>query len=148
VRLILDTNVLLSAFIKVDSKPYKVIQAWLDDRFDLLSTVEQLEEVTRVSRYPHIRRFIEPAEVGWLVNRIRDRALIIERLPKVDASPDPGDNFLLAMAEEGNADYLVTGDKAGVLAIRKHGKTHIVTVSNMVATLKIRRAAEVPGCLA
>lgn len=137
-RLILDTNVLLSAFIKVDSKPYKIIQAWLDDRFDLLSTVEQLEEVTRVSRYPHVRRFIEPAEVGWLVNRIRDRALIIERLPKVDASPDPGDNFLLAMAEEGNADYLVTGDKAGVLAIRKHGKTHIVTVSNMVATLKIR----------
>lgn len=137
-RLILDTNVLLSAFIKVDSKPYKIIQAWLDDRFDLLSSVEQLEEVTRVSRYPHVRRFIEPAEVGWLVNRIRDRALIIERLPKVDASPDPGDNFLLAMAEEGNADYLVTGDKAGVLAIRKHGKTHIVTVSNMVATLKIR----------
>lgn len=137
-RLILDTNVLLSAFIKVDSKPYKVIQAWLDDRFDLLSSVEQLEEVTRVSRYPHVRRFIEPAEVGWLVNRIRDRALIIERLPKVDASPDPGDNFLLAMAEGGNADYLVTGDKAGVLAIRKHGKTHIVTVSNMVATLKIR----------
>jgi putative PIN family toxin of toxin-antitoxin system len=138
VRLILDTNVLLSAFIKVDSKPYKVIQAWLDDRFDLLSSVEQLEEVTRVSRYPHVRRFIEPAEVGWLVNRIRDRALIIERLPKVDASPDPGDNFLLAMAEGGNADYLVTGDKAGVLAVRKHGKTHIVTVSNMVATLKIR----------
>ena len=137
-RLILDTNVLLSAFIKVDSKPYKVIQAWLDDRFDLLSSVEQLEEVTRVSRYPHVRRFIEPAEVGWLVNRIRDRALIIERLPKVDASPDPGDNFLLAMAERGNADYLVTGDKAGVLAIKKHGKTHIVTVSNMLATLKIR----------
>lgn len=137
-RLILDTNVLLSAFIKVDSKPYKVIQAWLDDRFDLLSSVGQLEEVTRVSRYPHVRRFIEPAEVGWLVNRIRDRALIIERLPKVDASPDSGDNFLLAMAEAGNADYLVTGDKAGVLAIRKHGKTHIVTVSNMVATLKIR----------
>jgi len=138
VRLILDTNVLLSAFIKVDSKPYKIIQAWLDNRFDLLSSVEQLEEVTRVSRYPHVRRFIEPAEVGWLVNRIRDRALIIEHLPKVDVSPDPGDNFLLAMAEGGNADYLVTGDKAGVLAIRKHGKTHIVTVSNMLATLKLR----------
>ena len=46
-RVILDSNVLLSAFIKVDSKPYKLMQAWLDGRFELVSSVAQLEEVTR-----------------------------------------------------------------------------------------------------
>ena len=97
-RIILDTNVVLSALIKVDSKPYKVVQAWLDGRFELVSSAAQLEEIARVSRYSQVRRFIEPAEVGWLVNRIRDRALLVERLPDVDASADPGDNFLLAMA--------------------------------------------------
>jgi predicted nucleic acid-binding protein len=33
-RVILDTNVLLSAFIRVDSKPYKVVQAWLDGMYE------------------------------------------------------------------------------------------------------------------
>lgn len=136
-RVILDTNVLLSAFIRVDSKPYKLLQAWLDARFELVSSAAQIEEVTRVARNPQVRRRIAPAEVGWLVNRIRDRALVIERLPSVDVSTDPTDNFLLGMAEAGQADYLVTGDKAGVLAIGRHGKTNILTVSKMVSTLKL-----------
>ena len=136
-RVILDTNVLLSAFIRVESNPYKLLQAWLDGRFELVSGAAQIEEVTRVARNPQVRRHIAPAEVGWLVNRIRDRALVIERLPSVDVSTDPTDNFLLGMAEAGQADYLVTGDKAGVLAIGRHGKTNILTVSKMVSTLKL-----------
>src|SRR3990172_2800440 len=111
-RVILDTNVLLSAFIRVDSNPYKLLQAWLGGRFELVSSNAQIEEIVRVARYPQVRRYIPPAEVGWLVNRIRDRALIIDRIPQVDVSADPSDNFLLGMAEAGQADYLVTGDKA------------------------------------
>lgn len=137
-RVILDTNVLLSAFIRVDSNPYKLLQAWLHGRFELVSSNAQIEEVARVARYPKVRRYIAPAEVGWLVNLIRERGRVIDRLPRVDASNDPSDNFLLGMAEAAEADYLVTGDKAGVLAIGKHGKTNIVRVSEMVTTLKLR----------
>ena len=42
-------------------------------------------------------------------------------------SPDPADNFLLALAEAGNADYLVTGDKSGLLALASHKSTRIIT---------------------
>jgi len=132
---ILDTNVLLSALIRVDSNPYKLVQAWLGGRFE--PSPIQLQEISRVARYPDVRRFMEPADVGWLINRMRERALIVERLPDVDVSADPGDNFLIAMAQAGNVDYLVTGDKAGVLAIGKHGKTQIVAVNKMVTTLKL-----------
>lgn len=134
-RVILDTNVLLSAFIRVDSNPYVVLHAWLDGRFELVSSAAQIEEITRVARYAQIRRYISLTEIGWLVNRIRDRALVIGRLPEVDVSSDPADNFLLGMAEAGQADYLVTGDKAGVLAIERHGRTTIVTVTRMMKTL-------------
>jgi len=41
------------------------------------------------------------------------------------------------MAHTGGADYLVTGDKAGVLALRRHGKTEIVTARRMVTILKV-----------
>ena len=55
----------------------------------------------------------------------------------LDVSTDPTDNFLLGMAEAGQADYLVTGDKAGVPAIGRHEKTNVLTVSKMVSTLKL-----------
>lgn len=137
-RVILDTNVLLSALIRVDSKPYKLVRAWLDGRFELVSSDAQLEELRRVSRYEQVRRHFEPAEIGWLVNRICERAFVIKRLPKVDRAADPGDNYLLAMAAVSKAQYLVTGDKSDLLALEQHGTTHLVTVQQLVSALKLR----------
>ena len=42
--------------------------------------------------------------------------LDIDPLPRVERSPDPTDDFLLALSEAGKADYLVTGDKSGLLS--------------------------------
>lgn len=98
----------------------------------------QLEELTRVSRYPHVRRYLQPSEIGSLVNRIRERAIFVARLPHVDLSKDPSDNFLLAMAQTSGADYLVTGDKADLVVLKQHRKTHIVSVAEIVAQLRLR----------
>jgi uncharacterized protein len=48
-------------------------------------------------------------------------------LPDVRLSADSDDNFLLALAEAGAADYLVTGDKGGLLTLKKHKRTQIIT---------------------
>jgi putative PIN family toxin of toxin-antitoxin system len=136
-RVILDSNVLLSAFMRVDSNPYKVVQAWIDGRFELVSSAPQVEELARVSRYPRIRELIGSVEIGWLVNRIRDRARMIERLPKLDISSDPSDNFLLGMAQASKADFLVTGDKAGVLALKAYRGSCIISVTAFVGQLKL-----------
>ena len=63
-----------------------------------------------------------------MVNDIRATAVMISKLPQVDLSPDPFDNYLLAMAQVGRADYLVTGDKADLLSLASHGATRIVSV--------------------
>lgn len=42
-------------------------------------------------------------------------------------SPDPNDDFLLAMSEVGKADYLVTGDKSGLLSLHRHKATRIIS---------------------
>ena len=136
-RVVLDTNVLLSAFFKADSPHYKLVQAWMDNRFDVVTGPGQIEEIVRVARYPQIRQLLEPAEIGWLINRLRDRAHIPTRLPKVDVSPDPADNFLFALAQASGAAYLVSGDKSGVLALRQHGACHIVTARQLAALLKL-----------
>ena len=136
-RVILDSNVLLSAFFKFDSPPFKLMHAWMDGRFELVSCAEQIEEITRVTRYPQIRKLIEPVEAGWLVNRLRDRVVLVSKLPPVEVSTDPADNFLFSLAQVSEAHYLVTRDRSDVLSHRKHASTQIVTAREMTRLLNI-----------
>ena len=53
---------------------------------------------------------------------------MVDRLPTVDVSRDPDDNYLLAIAVAGLADFLLTGDKRDLLSLERHGSTRILTV--------------------
>ena len=57
----------------------------------------------------------------------------MDALPRVRRSPDPADDFLLALSEAGRADYLVTGDKSGLLALEQHKDTRIVSARAFAA---------------
>jgi predicted nucleic acid-binding protein len=70
-----------------------------------------------------------------LVNQIRRLAQDIDPLPAVERSPDPTDDFLLALSEAGNAEFLVTGDKSGLLALGRHKATQIVSATDFLALL-------------
>jgi putative PIN family toxin of toxin-antitoxin system len=137
VRLVLDTNLLISALISPHGAPAQLIDAWNDDRFVLISSSEQVEEFREVSRRKRLAPLIQRSEAGTFVNQLHAKATILERLPSVERSVDPADNFLLAMAEAGEADYLVSGDRRGVLALEQHGNTQIVTARAMLAKLSI-----------
>jgi putative PIN family toxin of toxin-antitoxin system len=137
VRIIIDSNVLISAFVKSDSPPNQLVNAWWDGRIELVTGANQIEEIVRVARYPQIQEIVKPAEIGWLINCRRDRAIIIGRLPRVEVSVDPADNYLFASAQSSDAAYLVSGDKDGVLAIPKHGACQTVRAKQMVTILKI-----------
>jgi predicted nucleic acid-binding protein len=69
------------------------------------------------------------------VNQIKELAELIGSLPRVRRSPDPDDDFLLALSEAGKADYLVTGDKSGLLSLRRHKSTQIVCATDFVTLL-------------
>ncbi|HYU11870.1 MAG TPA: putative toxin-antitoxin system toxin component, PIN family [Stellaceae bacterium] len=124
-RVILDTNVLLSALIRRNSVPGRILEGWFDDRFILITHALQLEELRVVTRRQQIRALIRPSEAGRLVNQLRADAELMSRLPHTRRSEDPADDFLLALSEAGSADHLVTGDKAGLLRLGRHGATII-----------------------
>ena len=98
-RVVIDTNVLLSALMSSTSSPADVLALWRSRKFDLVTGIEQLDEVARVTRYPKIRARLRAALAGRLVNQLRDLAIVIEKLPRVDIAPDPEDNYLLALAD-------------------------------------------------
>jgi putative PIN family toxin of toxin-antitoxin system len=123
-RVVLDTPVLVAALITPHHPPDRVFQAWLAGAFTLVTSIEQLEEFRRVTRYPRLRPLIEPAAAGTMLNTLAAVAVVLKKLPAVDRSPDPGDNFVLAMAEAGEADYsaCLPGSAAGRGSIIPSGR--------------------------
>jgi len=135
-RVVLDTGILIAALITKDTPPDRIYQAWRKRRFELVTSQWQLDEFRRVSRYPKLRKYLQPIEAGNLVNGPRHQARFLEELPDVDLSEDPDDNPLLAMAITGEVDYLVSGDKRDVLALKKVGKASIVTARRFLTILQ------------
>lgn len=129
-RVILDTNVLLGALISPRGAPDQIYRAWRAARFELVTSVEQLDELRRVSRYPKLKALLPAHRVGTMVNNMQ-RALVLGTLaplPEGADLNDPNDAFLLGMALAGDADYLVTGDRrAGLLQRGSMGRTRILT---------------------
>ena len=82
---------------------------------------------------PRVAHLVRPNKAGLLVNQIKKLAEDVDPLPRVERSPDPTDDFLLALSEGGKADYLVTGDKNGLLALEHHKATRIVCAREFAA---------------
>src|SRR6516225_5655417 len=134
-RVVLDTNVLVSAMITSVGKPAAIVNAWLEGKFTLLTCAAHVDELRSMLQKPRVVELIKPHKAGRLVNQIRKLAEDVGELPTVERSSDPTDDFLLAMSEAGNADYLVTGDKSGLLALDPHKATRIVSASDFAALL-------------
>ena len=129
-RVVLDTIVLLSALISPHGAPDTIYRAWRAARFELVTSVAQLDELRRVSRYSKLKAMLPPHRIGTMVNNMQ-RAIVLETLPDLPDSvelSDPHDSFLLAMVQAGEADWLVTGDqRAGLLQRGNFGRTRIGT---------------------
>jgi putative PIN family toxin of toxin-antitoxin system len=134
-RVILDTNILIAALITTGTPPSELYVAWKRGRFVMLSCARQIEEFREVTRRSGVSMRIRPIEAGQMVNSIRGLSVMVDPVPSVDRSPDPNDDFLLGLAQAGDADYLVTGDRSGLLALARHGRTRIVTARSFADLL-------------
>jgi putative PIN family toxin of toxin-antitoxin system len=139
VRIVLDTNPLVSALISRSGPTDRLYIAWTKQRYDLVTSNERLDEFRRVTRYPRVKKLIDPSAAGTIYNQLLASGVVLEKLPAIDRLRDPGDNFLLAMAEAGAAEYLVTGDKRDLLSLKQHGNTRVV---NAVEMLNVPRIME------
>ena len=131
-RVVLDTNILISALLVQGGTPGILYRRWTEGGFTLLTAEAQLLELRATLRKPALAVRIRPHDAGRLVNMLSRFAEDVGPLPRVVRSPDPEDDFLLAMSEAGQADYLVTGDKSGLLGLERHAGTRIVSAREFV----------------
>jgi len=113
-KVVLDTNVLVSALLKRDSIPGQLLQAVWDGNLDLVLSEPLLAELREVLNYPKIRK--------RLVANAIDSELFLELLPfftiqvdlsavKVPRPRDAADEIALATLVAGQAEWLVSGDE-------------------------------------
>ena len=116
-KLVLDTNILISALLTKNTPPDQLYQAWVQGLFDLVSSDWQLKKLKRVLGYAKLRPFIRKHEADLLMENLDSIAILVTDLVPVEASPDPDDNWIIATAFAGEADMIVSVDKSDLLAL-------------------------------
>lgn len=110
-RVILDTNVLVSGLAYPDSGPGRILQLWHNGGVDLVLSRYILDEIVRVlPKLPRNRRSAD--EIRELAETFLLLAEFFEPEPAHNPSlRDPKDQPILALLQKSRANYLITGDK-------------------------------------
>jgi putative PIN family toxin of toxin-antitoxin system len=113
IRVVIDTNVFISATFLPHSKPAKIINWIRGGKVVWVTSLEILEEITRVLLSPRVkkRHGLTAQQITKVLEGLIQGAEITPGTLRATASRDPADNKFLACAVEGQADYLVSGDK-------------------------------------
>ena len=117
-RLVLDTNVLLSGIAYPDSVPGQILKAWRLGSIEVVLSPFILEELRRVLPRLRHRHGLSAADIDDLVDALAFQAEVIELQTEVgpekhlrDKQDQPILDALLSAQSAGGVDYLVTGDK-------------------------------------
>jgi putative PIN family toxin of toxin-antitoxin system len=124
VRVVLDTNVLVSGLAYPASLPGRILNAWRRGSLDVVLSRYILDEMVRV--LPRLRRIsLTPSEIRDVADSFLFLAEMVEPSAELDEGlRDQADQLVLGTLRAAQADYLVTGDK-DLLALA--GKYSIVT---------------------
>lgn len=114
IRVVIDANVFVSAALKSHSKPAKIIDLVKEGKVALVLSHAILEELRKVFRYPKIRKELRltVSEIDETLAEIAEGAVLTPGNIKIGAvKDDPDDNRYLECAMEGQADYIISGDR-------------------------------------
>ena len=121
---LLDSNIYLSALISPLGSPARVVHAWRNGRFYLLTCKQQIDEIRGASRNPKFRDLFQPHHVGEMLNHLYSATVWDGPMARRHEAADPTDSYLLDLIEAAQPDYAVTGDKrSGLLQRDKLGRT-------------------------
>jgi uncharacterized protein len=108
---VIDPNVLISAAISGGTPPAAVITAWSNGEFELIVSPTLLDELEKVLLRPKFRKYMSEEEVRAYVRKLRTLATFFPDPPsRPGLTPDPKDDYLVALARAAGVDYLVSGD--------------------------------------
>ncbi len=110
-KIVLDTNALVSA-IGWEGPPARILLACRAGQFDLITSPQLLEELTRVLTYPKLRVIAQHPDLAEILKWLHaPEQVVIPRRTVHIITADPPDNRVLEAAVEGKADVIISGDE-------------------------------------
>lgn len=133
-RIIIDTNLWISFLLTHDFLKFDEI--FSDKPTTLLFSQNLLNEFIEVAQRPKFKKYFTPDDFESMLFEIKCKSEVISITSTVSGCRNPKDNFLLALAKDGKATHLLTGDK-DLLEIKVFGKTKILTISDYLKNIKV-----------
>jgi putative PIN family toxin of toxin-antitoxin system len=99
---------------------------------EILVDVALLAEIHEVINRPKFSKYLNKSQINSFLELINERCTFIYTTSKVTVSPDPKDDFLLALCQDGLAEYLITGNKLDLLALKHFGDTRILSLTEFL----------------
>jgi putative PIN family toxin of toxin-antitoxin system len=131
-KVILDTNLWISFLI---SKDFSFLDNYVEKgKVKLIFSEELFSEFISVTERPKLKRYFAETDIKQLIQIISKYGILQRISTNTEQCRDKKDNFLLNLAIDSKADYLVTGDK-DLLIIKKVRKTKILTITELLNEL-------------
>ena len=135
-KVIIDTNLWISFLIgkQLSSLKFLLVKGIIKPIF----SQQLFDEITLVTQRPKLRKYFSPEQVNDLINFLKEIGMLVEIRSSVLLCRDPKDTYLLALAQDSEADYLITGDRdllilenfAGTIILTYQDFTSIVTIDS------------------
>jgi putative PIN family toxin of toxin-antitoxin system len=137
-KVVLDTNVLVSSLLVKAGVPAQVVQAWRERQYILVTSPDLIAEVPATLSYPRLRRkyLLSDEDVEQLTDLLEDDALVVPGQAQVTGAipADPADERVLACAVDARADVIVSGDMH-LLALGEYQGIPILTAHGFLERL-------------
>ncbi len=144
-RVVLDTNVVVSAVLSPTGSPAEVVRRWRREAFDVVVSEAMLDEYRRALGYPKVRALhgLDDARLDQRIARLRRLALLVEPTRVVTAvEEDLADNRVLECAVAGEAAYVVSGDRRHLLSLKSFEGIRILSPGAFLAVLDADEAPQ------
>lgn len=139
IRAVLDTNILVSAIINIESSvAQEIYQGFINKRFLLIvspSLLAELEDVLNRDRVMKLHK--HPTEsLQKITNELASLSYIVPGKTKIKVVRDPDDDKIIAAAVEGNVGFIVSRDK-DLLDLEEYLGIKIITPEKFMGILRV-----------
>ena len=142
IRVVLDTNVLVSGFVSESGAPGQVLTLWGEGAYELVVSAPILQEVERTLAKPYFQARYRPDQVRKALEQLQLHAVTTAITVAVQGvATHPEDDLVLATAVSAAADILVTGDRR-LREVGAHQDVAILTPREFLALLEQRERAQ------
>ena len=133
-KIIVDTNIWISFLI---GKSLKGLQRYINSQTVLIITCdEQIHELSDVFQKPTIYKYFTPEQIDEFFELLEESSENVVLKTKIDICRDLKDNYLLSLAIDSNADFLITGDN-DLLVLKELKNTRIIKFNDFEKMIMI-----------